>query len=148
MPNNPRLPSKFVDLNIFFGQSKNTKMIFTKILFMRAKRGIKKLRTLPYKHTTCISFWNDITLKRHGNGRLQVVSTWNARGVFVGKLQNCCRKQIWIPIFPFPYISILGKDTGWYRLFFLNILFNLNMKKLGRRQTHVQTTFIQLPVWV
>ena len=33
----------------------------------------------------------DSTLKRCGNGRFHVVSTWNPRGVFVGK-ENCFQK--------------------------------------------------------
>ena len=33
----------------------------------------------------------DSTLKRRGNGRFHVVSTWNPRGVFVGK-ENCFQK--------------------------------------------------------
>ena len=38
----------------------------------------KKTKILRYKHTT----W--ITLKRRGNDRFHVVSTWNPLGVFVG----------------------------------------------------------------
>ena len=30
----------------------------------------------------------DSTLKRRGSGRFHVVSTWNPRGVFVGKILN------------------------------------------------------------
>ena len=39
---------------------------------------IKILKTLQTNHV-------DSTLKRRGNGRFHVVSTWNPRGVFVGK---------------------------------------------------------------
>ena len=37
-----------------------------------------KTRT-TYKHFTCIPRWEDV------DGRFYVVSTWNTRGVFVGK---------------------------------------------------------------
>ena len=76
MPNNPRLPSKFVDLNIFFGQSKNTKMIFTKVLFMRAKRGIKKLRTLSHVHFILKRHYVETTWKRSSPGGFNVECAW------------------------------------------------------------------------
>ena len=37
-------------------------------------------KTDPYKHTPRIPRW----LKRRGNDRFHIVSTWNPRGVFVG----------------------------------------------------------------
>ena len=37
-------------------------------------------QTDPYKHTTWIPRW----LKRRGNDRFHIFSTWNPRGVFVG----------------------------------------------------------------
>ena len=42
------------------------------------KWQINKMATLQTHHV-------DSTLKRCGNGRFHVVSTWNPRGVFVGK---------------------------------------------------------------
>ena len=34
------------------------------------------------------------TLKRRGKGRFQVVSTWNTRGVFVGKVDSMSLGQL------------------------------------------------------
>ena len=42
--------------------------------------SISIIKSVPYKHTTCIPRWNE---------RFHVVSTWNTRGAFVGFVPGC-----------------------------------------------------------
>ena len=60
----------------------NSRSAFTFILCLH----VKWTKTLMGCYLTLQTYHVDFTLKRCGNGRFHVVSTWNPRGVFAGEV--------------------------------------------------------------
>ena len=58
----------------------NRKIVIKRLTDSTTSTTTTSGQTDPYKHTTWIPRW----LKRRGNDRFHIVSTWNPRGVFVG----------------------------------------------------------------
>ena len=79
----------------------NSRSAFTFILCLH----VKWTKTLMVCSLTLQTYHVDFTLKRCGNGRFHVVSTWNPRGVFVGKdseaslLSKVIYSDIWDKVF-------------------------------------------------
>ena len=48
----------------------------------------ENLPLIPYKYTNTLIPYMYSTLKRRGNERFHVVSTWNTCGVFVGYIEK------------------------------------------------------------